>query len=167
MNEKKEAQAEAAAKVKMNTGKIVDAYNLLDSRSDQITGRPGFKLSVLDADEIFIVLRALSVMEPIVDAFNSFREKAKQNLKPKHWDDLLNMARKDLRAMSKEDKHDLKILDIQYAALVEESCRPEREKDWEIDSYEHLSEESFGMLIKENLHLLDVHDIRILREVIG
>lgn len=167
MKEKKESNAQAKGKVTIKAGKIIDAYDKINTRGNEQTEKQGFKLSALETKDIFIVLRAINALKPVAEEYKAFQKDARERLKPEEWDDLLKKAQDGFGKMTDEERMRLQRADIEYTRKVNECCDPEREKDREIDAYEHLGEDAFGLLVKDNRHVLDAFDIALLQEILA
>ena len=161
MKEKKDKTQKG--KVTIKAGKIIRAYRLLNIERNEQTGREGFKLSALDPKDLYIVIRALDALKPVVVKFDDFVKDAQKKLKPEDWDDKVQKY----QDASTEEKAEIDKDAEEYTRKVNECVSTELEKDKEIEAYEHLSEEAFGKLVQTNDHLLNVPEIMLLREIIA
>lgn len=159
--EKKKNQNET-----INTGKAVRAYKLLTAATtDQ---KEGFKLSAeLETQDIFRVLRIANALKPIATAFIDFQKDAQEKLKPENWDKEVVPKLQKFSELTEEEKIAVNSAIIDYNGKVSECVSTEVEKDKPIDSYEHVSEDSFAKLVKANQHLLDLNDVVLLQEILG
>ncbi|MDE6649297.1 MAG: hypothetical protein K2K45_05145 [Muribaculaceae bacterium] len=162
MKEKKDSKAaKTAGKVTMKAGKIIRAYRLLNI--ERTEKKEGFKLSALEANDLYIVIRALDALKPVVDKFDGFVKDAQKKLKPEGWDEKVQKY----QDASTEEKAEIDKEAEEYTRKVNECVSTELEKDKEIEAYEHLSEEAFGKLVQTNDHLLNVPEIMLLREILA
>ena len=164
MKEKKESKAaKAAGKVTIKADKIISAYRLLNTERNEQTGKDGFKLSGLEAKDLFVVIRALDALKPVVEKFDGFVKDAQKKLKPEGWDEKVQKYQE----ASDEEKAKIDKEAMEYTGKVNECVSTELEKEKEIDAYEHLSEEAFGKMVKDNGHMLSVPAIMLLRKILA
>ena len=160
MKEKKDKTAKAAVKTTVKADTAIAAYRLLTTPKTQ--ERDGMRLSGLDTQDIFTVLRAANALKPVAVAFEDFQKDAQERLKPEGWDD--KAAR--FAEATDEEKAEINREAMEYNDRVNECVATELDREKEIDSYGRLSEEAFGKLVKDNGHLLDVRSIMLLQEVL-
>lgn len=169
MKEKKEKTSKG--KVTMKADKIIAAYNIINRRTSEqeIKGervvKEGFKISALETKDIFVFLRARNSLKPIAEAYADFQKSANEDLKPENWDEIAEKLRK-FKDLSESEKIEVNKAIMDYQGKVQECISTELEKDKEVDAYEHLSEEAFGMLVKDNRQL-DAIEIALLQEVLA
>ncbi len=164
MKEKKEKKV--AEKVTIKADKAIAAYNVLNTQKNAQTGKEGFKLSALETKDIFIVLRAINALKPIATAFEGFQKDAQEKLRPENWEEVVEKSQK-FKDLSDEEKIAVNKAVMDYNGNVSECIASELEKEKEVDAYERLTEEGFGLLVRENGHLLDVPSIVLLQEVLA
>lgn len=162
MKEKKEKNAQKG-KVTIKANKIIRAYRLLNTERDEQSGKEGFKLSGLEAKDLFVVIRALDALKPVVEKFDGFVKDAQKRLKPEGWDEKVQKYRE----ASDEEKAEIDKEGMEYTAKVNECVSTELEKEKEIEAYEHLPEEAFGKMVRDNGHMLDVPAIMLIREILA
>lgn len=161
MKEKKENAPKG--KVRIKADKIIRAYRLLNTERNEQTGKEGFKLSGLEAKDLFVVIRALDALKPVVEKFDGFVKDAQKKLKPEGWDEKAQRYQE----ASKEEKAEIDKAAMEYSGRVNECVSTELEKEKEIETYEHLSEEAFGKMVNDNGHILEVPAIMLLREILA
>lgn len=172
MKEKKESKAaETAKKVTIKADKIIAVYNIINRRTSEqeIDGkrvvREGFKLSALETKDIFVFLRARNTLKPIAEAYADFQKTANEDLKPENWDEIVEKSRK-FDELPEAERIAVNKAIMDYQGKVSECIGTELEKEKELDAYEHLSEEAFGALVKDNRQL-DAFDIALLQEILA
>lgn len=154
-------------KVTIKADKIVAAYQILSTPANPQAGKAGFKLSALETKDMYIVIRAIGALEPEAQAFEQFRKGASERLIPENWNETMEKYNK-FNELSEEEKTEVNKAVINYDNKVNECVMTELDKDKEIDAYEHLSEEAFGLLVKSNGHILnDIPSLRLLREILA
>ena len=154
-------------KVTIKADKIVAAYQILSTPSNPQARKEGFKLSTLDPNDMYIVIRAIGVLEPEAEAYNKFRNGASERLKPGNWDETMEKYSK-FDELTEKEKIAVNKAILEYDRHVNECMMTELEKDKEIDAYEHLSEEAFAKLVKANDHIInDIPTLRLLREILA
>lgn len=158
---KKEKQTKPTRKVRFKAETIIAAYRILTKPNDQQTGEKGMKLSDLEPKDMYVALRAINSLRPVVTAFDDFNKDVLERLKPEGWDEAVERYNE----MSESEKEDANKMASEYTRMVNECVQSELEKEKEVDDYERLSEEAFGKLIKSNGALLDVPSILLLQEV--
>ena len=166
MKEKKENKT-PKGKVAIKLDKIMGAYGVLNTPTDPKTGRHGFKMSTLDAKDMYIVIRAVDALRPIAERHLTFEKDARERLKPENFGELAEKFNNRDNLPEKERAEVIEAVN-EYGRKVEECVITELEKEREVEAYEHLSEEAFGKIVKENTHLLtDMQRIMLLREVLA
>ncbi|MDE6022323.1 MAG: hypothetical protein K2G13_02360 [Muribaculaceae bacterium] len=164
MKEKKEKKT--TVKVKIKVDKIVAAYDLLNTRSNKRSGVIGFKLSGLDTKDMFKVINIIRVLKPIAEAFHDFQRDAGERLKPDNWDEILEKKeRMDKLPPAEQAEVDNAIAEFNKKGA--ECVQAELDKEVELEPYEHLGKDAFGILVKDNGHLLDAFDILYLQEMLN
>lgn len=170
MKEKKE-NAQGKGKVTIKADKIIAAYNIINQRTSEqeIDGkrvvREGFKISSLDTKDIFVFLRARNTLKPIAEAYADFQKSANEDLKPENWDEIVEKSHK-FKELPEAEKREVNKAIMDYQGKVNECVSTELEKEKEIDAYEHLSEEAFGTIVRDNRQL-DVVEIALLQEILA
>lgn len=158
-------------KVTIRADKAIAAYNIINRRTSEqeINGervvREGFKISALETKDIFVLLRARNTLRPIAEAYAEFEKTAREDLKPADWDELVEKSNR-FKELSEAEKREVKKAADDYSAKVNECVGTELEKEKETDAYEHLSEEAFGALVKDNRQL-DAIEIALLQEILA
>ena len=148
-------------KVAIKANKIIRAYRLLNM--ERTEKKEGFKLSALEANDLYIVIRALDALKPVVVRFEDFVKDAQKRLKPEGWDEKVQRYQK----ASDEEKAEIDREAMEYANRVNECVSTELEKDKEIEAYERLGKEAFGKLVQANGHILETPTIILLHEILA
>lgn len=170
MKEKKENKT-PKGKVTIKADKIVAVYNIINRRTteEEIDGkkavREGFKISSLETKDIFVFLRARNTFKPVAEAYADFQKTANEDLKPKNWDEIVEKSQK-FETLPEAEKIAVNRAVMEYRNKVNECISTELEKEKEIDAYEHLSEEAFGAIVKDNRQL-DAIEIALLQEILA
>lgn len=164
MKEQKQA-SQKSQKVAVKADKAIAAYGIINRRSDKQAGTEGFKISSLQTKDIFVFLRARNALKPIAEAYADFERDANESLKPADWNDIVEKSQK-FADLSDAQKAEINKAIIAYRNNVSQCISSELEKDKDIDAYEHLSEDAFGLLVKENPHL-DAIEIALLQEILA
>lgn len=149
--------------IAVNVGKAVRAYRLLTTV--KTNDKEGFKLSNLETKDIFKVIRATNALKQVATSFEDFQKDAQERLKPEDWEATIEKAQK-FEELSTEERVAVNRAINTYNSKVAECVSTEVEKDKEVEVYEHLSEEAFGLLVKANEHLLDLSDIILLQDIL-
>ena len=159
MKEKKDKTPKG--KVTIKADKVVKAYRLLNM--ERTEKKEGFKLSALEANDLYIVIRALDALKPVVVKFEEFVKDAQKRLKPEGWDEKVQKYQE----ASDEEKAEIDKEAMEYSNKVNECVSTELEKDKEIEAYEHLGKEAFGKLVQANGHILETPAIMLLHEILA
>ncbi|MDE5887387.1 MAG: hypothetical protein K2H46_07365 [Muribaculaceae bacterium] len=160
MKEKKENKT-PKGKVAIKADKIIRAYRLLNM--ERTEKKEGFKLSALEANDLYIVIRALDALKPVVVKFEDFVKDAQKKLKPDGWDEKVQKYQE----ASDEEKAEIDREAMEYTNRVNECVSTELEKDKEIEAYERLGKEAFGKLVQANGHILETPTIILLHEILA
>lgn len=135
--------------MKTTVDKIVKAYAKLGD----------VKVTTLEDKEVMKVIRMRKAMRPVSEEFNAFLEDVKSKFKPEGFEDVVRKAQEGWDKMTDAEKKAANELVTGYNRKVEESVKPEAEKEVEIE-FEPLSDDSLSKLMKENS--LTVADIELL-----
>lgn len=159
---KEEKKASKEAKT-IKVADAVSAYNLLNQqkREEKTNDIKGVKISALDTTDIFKVLYAVKALKPIVTAYEDFRKDVDKQFQPENWTERVGKYNE----ASDEEKETLNKEYVEYQQKVNDCVRAELDKEKEIESYERLDKEAFGILIKTN-DILDVPQIMLLSEIL-
>lgn len=159
---KEEKKASKEAKT-IKVADAVSAYNLLNQqkREEKTNDIKGVKISALDTTDIFKVLYAVKALKPIVTAYEDFRKDVDKQFQPENWTERVGKYNE----ASDEEKEALNKEFAGYQQKVNDCVRAELEKEKEIENYERLDKEAFGILIKTN-DILDVPQIMLLSEIL-
>ena len=160
MKEKKESKT-PKGKVTIKADKIIRAYRLLNM--ERTEKKEGFKLSALEPNDLYIVIRALDALKPVVVKFDDFVKDAQKKLKPEGWDEKVEKY----KDASEEEKAEIDKEAMEYSNKVNECVSTELEKDKEIEAYERLGKEAFGKLVQANGHILETPAIMLLHEILA
>ena len=165
MKEKKEKKA---VKMTARVDDIVAAYNILNTRKREYENNTvhGFNLSGQETSDMFRVLYIMKALKPVAVAFEDFRKDALERLKPEAWEEVMEKYR-NLKKLSDEDKAATNEILSEYNKKVAECVKAELDKEKELEAYERLGKEAFGVLVKDNGHILDSPDILVLQELIA
>lgn len=155
-------------KVAIKTDTIVAAYDILNTRKREQDGQfiQGFRLSGLETTDMFRVLYAIKAMKPVATAFDDFRKDAYERLKPEDWDEIQE-KRKRMDGLPAEERIAVRDAIAGYNKNVVDCLQAELDKEAELEAFEHLDDEAFGLLVKDNGHILDACEIAILKETIA
>lgn len=159
---------ENQTKVKLKCEKIVSAYNILTvpkAMNKEGAIREGFKISCLETPDLFKVIRICKIFKPVATSLEDFRKDARERLKPDKWDEITKKAEK-WDELSQEERREINDFDAEYTDLVNECVQTELDVEKEIDSYERISKDGFGKLVKANEHILDTQSILLLSELL-
>lgn len=135
--------------MKTTVDKIVKAYAKLGD----------VKVTTLEDKEVMKVIKMRKAMRPVSEEFNAFLEDVKSKFKPEGFEATVRKAQEEWEKMTDSEKRAANELVTGYNRKVEESVKPEAEKEVEIE-FEPLSDDSLSKLMKENS--LTVADIELL-----
>lgn len=162
-------EKKSAEKVTAKVDNIVAAYDLLTTRKNGLQGeyaKEGFKLSGLETKDMFAVLYIINALKPVAVAFKDFQKDIQEKLKPENWDEIMD-KRSRFKELSTEERAEVNDAIVEYSKKGQECLQAELEKEKELEAYARISEDAFGILVKDNGHILDASDIILLKELIA
>lgn len=167
MKENKENAPTKGKTVKIKADKIIAAYRLLNTPTDDQRGKFGFKLTTLDVNDMYLVIRASEALKPVAERYLAFEKDAQEKLKPENFSEIAEKFNNRKNLPEKEREEVVEAIN-EYGRKVSECVMTELGKEKEIDAYEHLSEEAFGKFVQANGHILtDMQRISLLREILA
>lgn len=160
MKEKKDKAPKG--KVAIKTADAVNAFILLNQQKKEAGSVTGVKLSALETADIFKVLYIIKALKPIATAYEDFRKDVEKQFEPENWNERAGKYEES----SDEEKAKLDKELSEYRRKVDECLEAELNKEREIEAYERLDKEVFGLLVKDNGHILFTPQISILMDVL-
>lgn len=160
MKEKKDKAPKG--KVAIKTADAVNAFILLNQQKKEAGSVTGVKLSALETADIFKVLYIIKALKPIATAYEDFRKDVEKQFEPENW----NERASKYEESSDEEKTKLDKELSEYRRKVDQCLEAELNKEKEIEAYERLDKEVFGLLVKDNGHILFTPQISILMDVL-
>lgn len=160
MKEKKDKAPKG--KVAIKTADAVNAFILLNQQKKEAGSVTGVKLSALETADIFKVLYIIKALKPIATAYEDFRKDVEKQFEPENWRERAGKYEES----SDEEKAKLDKEFSEYQRKVDECLEAELNKEKEIEAYERLDKEVFGVLVKDNGHILFAPQISLLMEVL-
>ncbi|WP_289755327.1 hypothetical protein [uncultured Duncaniella sp.] len=139
-------------KKSLTTESIVIAHNSLK----------GARLTRLDTQEKFTVIRAMRALRPVASSLQEFIEDAREKLRPEDWDNIQHKAER-FDTLTEEEKREVNATMEAYNADVARCIGEEASKEQELE-FEPLTEEAFGRLLDSND--LDISTIIVLQDVL-
>lgn len=160
MKEKKDKAPKGKRTIKVVDA--VNAYDILNQQKLVERNLTGVRLSALDTEDIFRMLYIVQALKPIATAYKEFRKDVEKQLEPENWRERSSKYDNS----SDEEKAKLDKEFSEYQRKVDECLEAELNKEKEIEAYERLDKEVFGVLVKDNGHILFAPQISLLMEVL-
>lgn len=147
----------------MKSNEAISTYRILTATKTEKTD--ALRISNLETEDIFRVLRAANALKPIATAYDDFLKDARERLKPDGWDKRVEQYNDP--DTSEEEKQAIIAEAEAYERRVLECCQSELEKECTPSAYERLGKDALARLIKDNESLIDVPTAMLLQDVIG
>lgn len=150
-------------KTTVSVKEAVNAYSLLMPTEEM--RMPPFNITQLKKEDMFAVLYATEALKPHAEKFNGFMRDVRKRLEPENWKDVLE-RRERLDSLPEDEKEETVKAISEYNKAVDECIEDELGKNVELDSYRHISDDSFATLVNGNSHL-GLAAVMLLRKILA